>query len=72
VTTETPFLVDRKRHRIGKQDGMWKLYCPERGVDSLILAKRFDDIVHAFTLPCRESGGLFKTIYSHGLPNRRA
>jgi hypothetical protein len=66
---ETEFLVDRHKHRIVKRDGVWKLYCPERGGDSLILTARFADIVHAFTLPCSESGGgLIPLPYSHGLP----
>lgn len=70
---ETQFLVERHKHRIVKLDGMWKLYCPERGGDSLILAPLFGQIVHAFTLPCSEpGGGLFGTLYSHGLPYRPA
>ena len=42
MTTETPFLVDRNKHRIVKRDGVWKLYCPLRGTNNLVLAKTYD------------------------------
>lgn len=29
-------LVDKHTHRIVKEDGIWKMYCPQRGPDDLI------------------------------------
>ena len=33
---EIPFLVDRYKHRIVKREGVWRLYCPERGTNDII------------------------------------
>lgn len=64
---ETPFLVDRWKHRIVKRDGMWKLYCPARGADDLIFAHHFEWVLFALTdFPCRH--GYVDEPQSHGVP----
>jgi hypothetical protein len=63
--TETTFLVDAYKHRIVKRDGTWKLYCPERSGDSLILANTFKLIRIALTeYPCKHGWIVPK---SHGV-----
>jgi hypothetical protein len=55
--TETEFLVDGHKHRIVKRDEVWKLYCPERGGDSIISAVAFESLRIALVhYPCPHDG----------------
>jgi hypothetical protein len=46
------FLVDRHKHRIVKRAGIWRMYCPERGTESIICCPRFSHVLAAVHTPC--------------------
>ncbi len=53
---EIPFLVDRYKHRIVKREGVWRLYCPERGTNDIITVLLEEPCPHE-TVPARFSSG---------------
>jgi hypothetical protein len=49
---DVPFLVDRRKHRIVKREGIWRMYCPERGRGSIIFAAAWEYVLDACLTPC--------------------
>lgn len=47
-----PFLVDRRKHRIVKREGVWRMYCPKRGPNSIIFTIGWDYVLEACLTPC--------------------
>lgn len=45
-------LVDSWKHRVAKIDGQWRMYCPERGTESLIFAPDFHYVQVLMYTPC--------------------
>lgn len=47
------FLVDTFKHRIVKREGIWRLYCPERGPDDIIFCTAdYPYITAVLDTPC--------------------
>lgn len=57
MIAEVPFLVDRRKHRIVKREGAWRLYCPKRGAEDVVYTTwPFPVIAHVLNEPCPHYG----------------
>lgn len=46
------FLVDQDRHRIVKRAKWWRMYCPKRGTQDIIVAPTFDQMLDLARCRC--------------------